>query len=369
MIGIVKGWCPSAYRPMMSGDGLLVRVKPQLGRLSVDQAFCLADTANRFGNGVIDLTRRANVQLRGVSEADHGAVLEALSAAELIDPDPVRERRRSIVVTPFWQPGDANVQLAKALDSVLMDLPEMPDKIGFSLDAVGDPVLGNVPADFRFEQGADGGLILVAAGSDRGASVDLDTAMPTLAKLAAWFVETGGNESGRMERHLVRVSLPEEFAKVDRLTTRAVSFDANLYGVPFGSMLAKELAELVAAANPSGIRITPWRMLILEGGTPVEHPKFVRKPRGATMGVSACPGAPACASASVETRALATQLVDRVPRVLHVSGCAKGCARSKAAGVTLVGRDGHFDLVENGRASDTPVRTGLSEADVLELFP
>ena len=29
-----KGWCPGAWRPMASGDGLLVRVRPRLGRLT-----------------------------------------------------------------------------------------------------------------------------------------------------------------------------------------------------------------------------------------------------------------------------------------------------------------------------------------------
>ena len=28
---IVQGWCPGAHRPMMSGDGLVVRVRLALG--------------------------------------------------------------------------------------------------------------------------------------------------------------------------------------------------------------------------------------------------------------------------------------------------------------------------------------------------
>ncbi|MFD1807161.1 hypothetical protein ACFSHQ_00890 [Gemmobacter lanyuensis] len=34
----MQGWCPGALRPMMSGDGLVVRVRPRLGRLRADQA-------------------------------------------------------------------------------------------------------------------------------------------------------------------------------------------------------------------------------------------------------------------------------------------------------------------------------------------
>ena len=65
---VVQGWCPGAHRPMMSGDGLVVRVRPRLARLSAAQTLGLCDLALRFGNGTIDLTNRANLQLRGVAE-------------------------------------------------------------------------------------------------------------------------------------------------------------------------------------------------------------------------------------------------------------------------------------------------------------
>jgi precorrin-3B synthase len=49
---------------------------------------------------------------------------------------------------------------------------------------------------------------------------------------------------------------------------------------------------------------------------------------------------------------------------LHLSGCAKGCARSGPATVTLVGRDGAFDLVRGGGPADPPARTGLAPGAV-----
>ena len=53
---------------MQSGDGLIVRIRPQSATFSPDQLRVLADAAWRLGNGHIDLTRRANLQIRGVSE-------------------------------------------------------------------------------------------------------------------------------------------------------------------------------------------------------------------------------------------------------------------------------------------------------------
>ena len=43
---------------------------------------------------------------------------------------------------------------------------------------------------------------------------------------------------------------------------------------------------------------------------------------------------------------------------IHVSGCAKGCAHRDKAAITLVGRDGRYDLVRNGRHSDDARRNG-----------
>ena len=54
----VKGWCPGALRPMQSGDGLVVRIRPRSG-VEPHELRVLADAARRFGNGHIDLTRRA----------------------------------------------------------------------------------------------------------------------------------------------------------------------------------------------------------------------------------------------------------------------------------------------------------------------
>src|SRR5210317_637090 len=97
---IVKGWCPGAHRPMMSGDGLIVRVRPKMSRLSAVEADTLAGLSLRFGNGFIDLTLRGNLQVRGIAEPDHAALLDALLGAGLLDATPELEAKRNILVTP-----------------------------------------------------------------------------------------------------------------------------------------------------------------------------------------------------------------------------------------------------------------------------
>ena len=97
----IKGWCPGALRPMASGDGLVVRVRPPLGRLTPAQAGAIAGAALAHGNGIVDLSARANLQLRGVTEASHGPLISDLRAEGLIDPDIQTESLRNLIVTPF----------------------------------------------------------------------------------------------------------------------------------------------------------------------------------------------------------------------------------------------------------------------------
>ena len=62
----VRGWCPGALRPMQSGDGLIVRVRPRGHALTPADLMRHRRARRALGNGHIDLTRRANLQMRGV---------------------------------------------------------------------------------------------------------------------------------------------------------------------------------------------------------------------------------------------------------------------------------------------------------------
>ena len=370
----IRGWCPTAHRPMMSGDGLLVRMRPRSGRMTADQAHALADLARRFGNGLIDLTSRAGLQIRGVTDDAHPELLRALVAEDLVDADPEIEARRNIVVTPFWIPGDLADRLERSLALRLAELPQLPAKSGIAIDTGTVPVLQDVSADFRFERDGEGGLLLRADGAERGWSIDEAGAFDALNEMAAWFVETGGGESGRMRRHVSKAPLPAHW----QLAVPADGGDpwspgrtkeGMVVGVPFGAMSVDAFAGLLAEADPGCVQVMPRRRLYLETVRPVAHPAFIHDSPAFLLDVAACPGAPRCMQATVPTRPIARLLAKRGLGTLHVSGCAKGCARSGPADVTLVGRDGTFDLVRGGSVGDMPDRTGVSEAGILELFP
>src|SRR5688500_9321244 len=55
-----RGWCPRVWTPMESGDGFIVRVHPGFRARSSAEVRTLAALARDFGNGQIEVTRRAN---------------------------------------------------------------------------------------------------------------------------------------------------------------------------------------------------------------------------------------------------------------------------------------------------------------------
>jgi precorrin-3B synthase len=144
----IKGWCPGALAPMRSGDGLVVRVRPRGGRIDARQATGIAELAARHGNGLIELTNRANLQIRGVSEAGHIGLIEELALLSLLDKDPQAEARRNILVTPFWNAGDEITSIADELARALALRPAgLPNKFGFAVDCGKERVLAGASAD------------------------------------------------------------------------------------------------------------------------------------------------------------------------------------------------------------------------------
>ncbi len=375
--GVVKGWCPDAWRPMMAGDGLLVRVRPPLSRLTRAQALGLCEAATRHGNGQVDVTTRANVQIRGVREDSWRPLIDALLDLGLIDPDPIREVRANILVAPEWRAGDDTHRIAAELRARLAELPDLPGKVGFAIDAGTAPVLQNDPADFRLERAISGEVILRADGGDLGTSLSRGAEVDRLIAIAQWFVESGGAVSGRMARH--DAELPDWAGGTTPPAVSAQRLQPGQHplgialGLPFGRITAPALRRLIEAEPVvQAIRLTPWHVVICETDGPLattpDPADFIADRSSPLLRTDACVGAPACPQATVETRGLAQRLAPHVTGRLHVSGCAKGCARAAPADVTLTGRDGRYDIAFHARAGAPPSRAGLDAAQILTQF-
>ncbi|AJE45206.1 precorrin-3B synthase [Celeribacter indicus] len=372
---VIRGWCPGALRPMRSGDGLVVRLRLPLGRMGPEQALGIAGLSRRHGNGRIDLSARANLQLRGVSEDSHPPLIAALSEMGLIDASPEAEARRNILITPFWRAGDDSEAVARDLAQALRadDAPALSGKFGFAVDCGAQPVLGTVAADIRIERAGEG-LICRADGMETGRPVTRKTAARAALDLAEWFVTSGGvqDNRGRMARHLAQGARPPApWTHVPRGAGRQPPAPGPCEGgvlvaLEFGRMEADLLTSL---AEFGALRLTPWRMLLIEGATTVpELPGLIASPSDPRLRIDACTGAPDCPQALAATRPLARALAPSLPPEahLHVSGCTKGCARPAPSDMTLVATgDDRFDLVLDGRAEDPPARRALSQNELL----
>jgi precorrin-3B synthase len=406
----IKGWCPGALRPMQSGDGLVVRIRPPMGRLTPTQAAAIAHAAKTHGNGIIDLSARANLQLRGVTEASHPRLIDDLRAHSLIDLDIETETLRNLIVTPFRtsppppsppHTGEGSPQgqparttpapgtslpptwgrdgegghpashaidtdtLAATLTAALTRMPQLPGKFGFALDTGPRPALTQASADIRVERGPDGGLILRPEGHPLGQPVT-DLAADATA-MANWFVANGGitNGRGRMAALTARGSVPPNctLAPADPLPTPSPGLhpDGALVALAFGQMRAETLHALAELDHE--IRPTPWRMLLLVGATTLPAiPGLITNPADPILRITACTGAPVCPQGLADTRHLARQLAPHLAatQTLHLSGCAKGCAHPGPADLTLTATGQGYDLILGGTASDTPNLTGLS---------
>ena len=374
----IYGWCPGALRPMMSGDGLVVRIRAPLGRFSPDQARSLAELSTRYGNGLLDLSARGNLQMRGVRQEDHADLITALQTLDLVDRDTSAEARRNLLLTPFWREGDLNNRIAEQLSAALTAATNLtlPGKFGFAVDCGAAPVLHDAAADIHIEKNPardEPELLLVADGAKMGLPVSETAAVQEALSLAKWFLAQGGAPDGRGRMHqlIARRGPPET-----HLATRAIgepqhspgqTATGQLVALEFGQIRAQSFAAL---ADLGAVRLTPWRMFLVESQAKLaDLPGLILDATDPRLRVRACTGKPGCLQAHAQTRPLARRLAAQVPlgKTLHISGCAKGCAHPAAADVTLVAQDSQtFDLIALGKASDPPLETALN-ADTLCL--
>ena len=202
--GTVKGWCPSLLTPMESGDGLLVRVKPRAATLTAEQAETVAAAAARSGNGMIDLTNRGHLQVRGLSEAGVEGFAGQVAQAGLAAAEPRAEAVRNVLTDPLGPDDPAAAfdshRLARRLSAVLETDPafrELPDKFGLLVDAGAFLPLAGCTADIMVRPDRSD-LSLALAGGDRRlglpeSAVD-EAVVRLLAAFLAWKREQGDGE-------------------------------------------------------------------------------------------------------------------------------------------------------------------------------
>ena len=64
-----RGACPGLSAPMATGDGLLARLTPSGATIALSAFSGLCTAAARHGNGIVEITSRGSIQVRGLTAA------------------------------------------------------------------------------------------------------------------------------------------------------------------------------------------------------------------------------------------------------------------------------------------------------------
>lgn len=417
---------------MASGDGLLLRVRAPHGRLLAAQLLGLAAAAAAHGNGIIELTRRASLQIRGVSPTSLPDLQAELARLELAEQSLAAEQRPALLVCPLagLDPRSAWLKpLAAELESLLAS-PQLVAGLSEKFVVVlsgGSDVFASIEADVCIELSAaapdlaqlslaEGGAGPALLGTCRASDV-----APALRTLLRWLGATPG--AGARMRELVvargiaalRTELaplllgaspgPLQFgadleplwlngglageSRFARFSVPPLGYNRGLrdwfsFQLPFGSAPAqawRAIAELAQELGSGEARLLPGRCVLLPGVREADRAQLARRAQEQYFIVErpepwlelvACSGAPACRSASTETRALALELAPLVRAglrrgaTLHVSGCEKGCAWGGAADITLLHAPDGYRIGFDADVAGTARSAALSLSAVRE---
>jgi precorrin-3B synthase len=397
-----RGWCPGTLRPMPTGDGLLVRLHPPRNALTPDQIVHVAELAARHGNGQVEISGRGNLQLRGIGAEAHPALVDDLLAAGLVDEAVGDGPNRLVLASPLaGRAADELIDaaaLAAAVELAGRGIAGLPPKVSLAADGGGALALDDFAVDVRLRAVAAEAVAFGLPGDAWFGPVLPEAAPALAARLLAGFVAANRQSLDRIRRMrdldpaalaalaaacgLAPMAAPDRRprpAPVGIVAERDGRV-ALLVSLPFGRSDAEGLARIAGLARAAGSReigLSPWRGLAFCGlsadaAASLRHglrtEGLVVDPGDPRLSAAACTGAPACtrgeAPALADAAALASALAPLLTGgvSLHVSGCAKSCAHPGRADLTLVGRNGRYDVIVAGGARDTAIaRLSLQE--------
>lgn len=397
--GLELDGCPTATNIVPQADGGLARVHLLGGRLALEQVEQLAELSERYGSGVLELTNRGNVQLRGIRLGEEGAVRHALLGTGRAD-----DQWAGGVVVTALAGLDAGVSadawpLASDIAHALRTISHagLSAKFAVHVDGGGEAGLADRPFDISIglDHSAETrcwltlGSALAKPRAGATFELQIDDAVPSVLDLVRWCADVARTrgEPVRMRQALdvAGVATAAELmaaqgGSADSGSTRSqaaigpvgvhaqVGADAVYLAAsaPLGRLQAMQLRELAALAADFGdgsLRITPWQSVIVPAVPPSDADAVVRQlealglmcdPAHPACHVIACSGSTGCAAGRTDAQADASHIIGQLgplssDDVVHVSGCEKRCARREPATVTLIGtRDGYdaFDREE-----------------------
>ncbi|SES31753.1 precorrin-3B synthase [Rhizobium sp. NFR03] len=382
-----RGACPTLAAPMQTGDGLLARLRPASGSFTADAFLALLDAAETFGTGRLDITARGNLQIRGLRTASVAPLSTAVHRAGIVPCEGIAVEMPPLAGLDPSEVADPRPLARKLAERIAGSGLDLAPKLAVIVDGGGRLHLDGVAADIKLVAGATDSTLLwhlLVAGKQTGVCGTedemIEAAMSVVADIAAY--GSAARARDLPVEHLPPGSSLLAYREVSLSPVGRFDLGASVVlGIApaFGQMAAHVVRPLILAAVAEGVsavRLAPGRAFLLVGPAGWNTSAivslaaslgFVVHAGDPALRIDACAGQVGCASGRIDTHAVASHLIAHAPALmdgsldLHVSGCAKGCARPRVADLTLVAMscDGQpgLGIVLGGRAGDRPVAT------------
>jgi len=378
--------CPGLFYPTFAKDGRLIRIRTPGGNLNSQQARVLAAVSDRVDKP-LQVTNRANLQIRGLPAEIPTEVLNQLQEAGLAARLSAVDHLRNIMASPT-----AGIDVTQLIDTTPF-VKELDEYLSSHLE------LANLSA--KFSIGFDGGeQVAIAAHNDillraidrahfclylAGILVGMikpEECLGAIASLAKVYLEASQNYVGtrklRLKQliqnigvqelcdraQLLLLPIPTELIPLKPQAHTHLGIHAqrqphlSYVGItlPLGRLEAwqlKGLADLVDAWGDCTLRLTPWQNLLISNVPNTVLPQVQQQLQQLDLyhssthvysALIACAGN-TCASSATDAQTDALMLASHLdqhialdlPITIHFSGCPKSCAHHGVSDLTLVG--------------------------------
>ncbi|MER8901207.1 precorrin-3B synthase, partial [Mesorhizobium sp. M0772] len=218
-----RGACPALSAPMQTGDGLLVRLNPVAGGLSPKSLIGLCESALKRGNGIMEVTARGSLQIRGLTAESAvllAAEVDALGIAVRTGVPVETGPLAGIDPREIADPRSLAERIRAAVEEAGLT-PRLGPKVSVVVDGGGQLTMDGVTADVRLKAVRDGGNVLWAlsvAGDGQSArplaTADEDAARDIAVAVLRMVAEKGRDAHPRdlSERQLASLASWHSFA-------------------------------------------------------------------------------------------------------------------------------------------------------------
>jgi precorrin-3B synthase len=397
--------CPGALSVHPAADGALARVRLPGGQLSGRQLQVLTELAVELGDGHLELTSRANVQIRALADGAELDLAERVANAGLL-PSASHERIRNILASPLSGIdglGSTDVsELVGELDRLLCARPALaglPARFLFALDD-GRGDLRSTQADVALIASGPDSMMLLVAGVPT-LNLTVREALPAALLLAEEFLAEPAAGSAWRINELpdggagLRARVGAQFAKSKQVCaaipvvplagvparpigrfSQPDGRSAVVLQAPLGRLSASQASLIAAHAGALGLRVTPWHSVVLPGLASKNAEKLLAQAEALGLGVddqspwywiSSCTGSPGCAKSRADVQADARRAAEdsdseqrraspRQHQAVRFSGCERRCGRPQDTDVDLIATDEGYLRLQNSSLAANPAR-------------